>query len=136
MKDKIGILVGIGIAAAVLVTVLFYLLNAGNLELNEFFSIGIAVILVVSALYLLWDRIKNIKRGLPTQDERLRIINYKACSYGFIASIWSAVGAPLLFGILFDSELEGHYVTAIVVLCGGLTFMLSYLYLAWTGNSE
>ena len=134
MKDKIGIVLGIGIAAAVLVTLYFFVRNAGNLELNEIFPIGIVVILVASAVYLLWDRIKNIKKGLPAQDERLKLTNYKACSYGFIASIWSAVGAPLISGIFFDYELEGHYVTAIVVLCGGLTFIISYLYLAWKGK--
>ena len=134
MKDKIGIVVGIGIAAAVIVTLYFFVQNIGNLELNEIFPIGIVLILVVSVIYILWDRIKNIKKGLPAQDERLKIINYKACSYGFIAAIWSAVGSPLVSGILFDHELEGHYVTAVVVLCGGLTFMVSYLYLAWKGD--
>ncbi len=134
MKDKIGIVVGIGIAATVLVTLYFFVRNAGNLELNEIMPIGIVLILVASAMYILWDRIKNVKRGLPAQDERLKLTNYKACSYGFIASIWSAVGAPLISGIFFDYELPGNYVTAVVVLCGGLAFMTSYLYLAWKGN--
>jgi len=134
MKDKIGIVVGIGIAAAVLVTLYFFVRNAGNLELNEIMPIGIILILVASAMYILWDRIKNVKKGLPAQDERLKLTNYKACSYGFIASIWSAVGAPLISGIFFDYELPGNYVTAVVVLCGGLAFIISYLYLAWKGN--
>jgi len=134
MKDIKEILVGIGIAVAVIVTLSFFVLNAGNIELDEIISIGIVLILVVSALYILWDRIKNVKRGLPAEDERLKLTNYKACSYGFIASIWSAVGAPLLSGILFDYEMPGHYVTAAVVLCGGLTFMVSFFYLAWKGE--
>jgi hypothetical protein len=134
MKDIKGILIGIGIAAAVIVTLSFYLLNAGDIELEEIISIGIVLILVASAMYILWDRVKNIKKGLPAQDERLKLTNYKACSYGFIATIWSAVGGPLLSEILFDYEMPGHYVTAVVVLCGGLTFMIFYLYLAWKGN--
>ena len=134
MKDKIGIILGIGIALAVIVTLYFYVRNAGNLGLNDILQIGIVLILVVSAMYILWDRIKNIKKGLPAQDERLKITNYKACYYGFIASIWSAVGAPLISGILFDYELSGHLVTAIVVLCGGVAFMASYFYLARRGS--
>ena len=134
MKDKIGISVGIGIAALIIVTIYFYIANAGNLELEEILPIGIVFILVASTIYILWDRIKNIKKGLPAQDERLKITNYKACYYGFIASIWSAVGAPMVSKILFDYELPGNYVTAAVVLCGGLAFMISYLYLAWKGN--
>ena len=134
MKDKLGIVVGIGIAAFVLVTLVFFVLNAGEIDLSEIVSIGIALILVGSASYLLWDRMKNVRKGFPAQDERLKLTNYKACYYGFIASIWSAVGAPLLSGILFDYELPGYYVTAVVVLCGGLTFMISFLYLAWKGK--
>jgi hypothetical protein len=134
MKYKLEIVLGIGIAALVLVTLGFYILNAGDIDLSEFFPILIAIILVVSSMYILWDRIKNMREGFPAHDERLKLTNYKASSYGFIASIWSAVGAPLLSGILFDYELPGHYVTAIVVLCGGLTFMISYFYLALKGK--
>ena len=134
MKDKLGVIAGIGIAAAVIVTLYFYIINAGNLELNEILPIIIVLILVISTMYILWDRIKNIRKGLPAQDERLKLTNYKACSYGFIASIWSAVGAPLISEIFFDYELPGNYVTAIVVLCGGLAFMISFIYLAWKGN--
>ncbi len=134
MKDKIGILIGIGIAALVIATIFFYVLNAGALEFSEILPIVIVFILVTSTLYILWDRIKNVKKGLPAQDERLKITNYKACYYGFIASIWSAVGAPLISGILFDHELSGHHVTAVVVLCGGIAFMISYIYLAWKGD--
>jgi len=134
MKDKIGIMLGIGIAAAAIVTIFFFVLNAGNLELDEIMPIGIVLILVVSAMYILWDRIKNVKKGLPAQDERLKLISYRAGNYGFIAAIWGAVFAPLVIEILFDYELPGHLVTAAVVLCGGLAFMISYLYLAWKGN--
>ena len=134
MKDKIGISVGIGIAALVIVTMLFYILNAGEIDLREILSIIIVFILVFSAAYILWDRIKNIKKGLPAQDERLKITNYKACSYGFVASIWTAVGAPLISEIFFDYELPGNYVTAAVVLIGGLAFMISFFILSRKGN--
>jgi 4-hydroxybenzoate polyprenyltransferase len=134
MKDKKGILIGIGIAAAVLVTLFFFVLNAGNLELNEISLIGIVLILVAFAMYILWDRIKNVKKGLPAQDERLKLTNYKAGYYGFIAAIWSAVFAPLSFEILFDYELPGHLVTAVVVLVSGFVFAASYLYMYWKGK--
>ncbi len=134
MKDKIGILIGIGIAAAVLVTLSFFVLNAGNLELNEISLIGIVLILVVFAIYILWDRIKNIKKGLPAKDERLILTNYKAGYYAFIAAIWSAVFGPLFFEILFDYELPGSRVTAVVVLVSGFVFAASYLYMYWKGR--
>ena len=134
MKDKIGIVLGIGIAAAVIATLSLYVLNAGNIELKEISLIGIALILVVSAMYILWDRIKNVKKGLPAKDERLILTNYKAGYYGFIAAIWSAVFGPLAIDILFDYELPGHLVTAVVVLVSGFVFAASYLYMYWKGK--
>jgi hypothetical protein len=134
MKDKLGIILGLGIAVAAFTTFYFYIKSAGNITFDEIILIIIVLILVVSAMYILLDRIKNINKGLPAQDERLKITNYKACYYGFIASIWSAVGAPLISGIFFDYELPGNYVTAVVVLCGGLAFMISFFILSWKGN--
>ncbi len=134
MKDKKGILIGIGIAAAVLVTLSFYLLNAGNIELNEISLIGIVLIVVALAIYMLWDKIKNIRKGLPAKDERLILTNYKAGLYGFIAAIMSATFGPIIIEILFDYELPGHLVTAVVVLFSGFVFVASYLYMYWKGK--
>jgi len=134
MKDKIGISLGIGIAIVVMVTLSLFAMNAGAIDVNEIVLLGIVLILVFSALYILWDRIKNVQRGLPAKDERVTVTSYKAGYYGFIAAIWSAVGGPLLSDILFGHELEGHYVTAIVVLFSGLVFIASYLYLTQTGD--
>jgi len=134
MKDKIGILICIGIAAAVLVTLSFYVLNAGKIDLDEIMLIGIVLILVAFAMYIVWDRIKNVRKGLPVQDERLKLTSYKAGYYGFIAAIWSAVFAPLAIDILFDIELPGHLVTAVVVLVSGFVFAASYLYMYWKGK--
>ena len=136
MKDKIGIVVGIGIAAAVLVTLYFFVQNVGNLGLNEILLIVIVLILVASAMYVLWDRIKNIRKGLPAKDERLILTNYKAGYYAFIAAMWSAVLGPVFFEILFDYELPGSRVTAVVVLVSGFVFVASYLYLVRKGDAK
>lgn len=136
MKDKIGVVVGIGIAAMALATLSLYVISAGNIELNEIILIGIVLILITSAMYILWDRIKNVKKGLPAKDERLILTNYKAGYYAFIAAMWSAVFGPLFFEILFDYELPGSRVTAVVVLVSGFVFIASYLYLSRKGDAK
>ncbi len=136
MKDKLGIVLGIGIVFAVLGTMAFFVKSAGNIELSEISSIGIALILVAVAVFVLWDRLKNINKGLPATDERLVQVSYKAGHYGFIAAIWSAVGSNLLAEIIWGIELEGHHVTAVVVLVSGFIFVASYLYLARKGDEK
>lgn len=127
MNHKLEILVGIGIAVCAVITLAFWLLNAGDINLGEISISLVAILLVVFASYILYDRIKNMKQGLPSKDERLILINYKAGFYGFIAAIWSAVGSNMTSIILFDKELRGGLVVAAVVIISGVVFALSYL---------
>jgi hypothetical protein len=136
MKDKIGIVVGIGIAVLVLAALVLYVISAGNIELSEITSMSIVLILVSSATFILWDRLKNIRKGLPAKDERLVQVDHRAGYYGFIAAMWSAVGSNVIAGIIWDIELEGEHVSAVVVLVSGLVFVASYLYLSRKGDAK
>ncbi len=136
MKDKLGIVTGTGIAVLVLMTLALFVKYAGNIELSEIPPIGIALILVAFATFVLWDRLKNINKGLPATDERLVQVSYKAGHYGFIAAIWSAVGSNLLAEIIWGIELEGHHVAAVVVLVSAFVFVASYLYLTRKGDAK
>ena len=134
MKDKKEIIVATVLVAMVLLTLFFYLWGTGEIKVNEIIMVGIVLVLVGLAMYIIWDRIKNVQKGLPAKDERSTNIAYKAGYYAFIAAIWSAVFTPIFFDISSRYELTGGDVTAIVVLVSGFVFVLSYLYLYRKGN--
>ena len=134
MKDLKGIVLSILIGAAVLLTLFFYLRGTGEIELNEIILVGIVLILVGLAMYIIWDKIRNVQKGLPAKDERVISINYKAGYYGFIAAIWSAVLIPTMIDIIFGYELDAGDISAIVVLVSGFVFVVSYLYLYQKGK--
>jgi len=134
VKDKIVIALGLVIAVLVIVSLAAYLMFVGTIGYAELADAAIVTVLAAFSIYILWDRARNVSRGLPAKDERLDRINYKAGYYGFIAAIWSAVGGPLLADVLFNRELEGHLVTSVVVIVSGFVFAISYLYLARKGN--
>lgn len=134
MKEKMTIVVGAGIAVLVIFTFGFYLLAKETIEVFDIVTILIVLILVTTSIYLIWDRLKNIRAGLPAQDERLKLAGYRAGYYAFIAAIWSAVGSNLGYVMLFDQELRGGLVTASVVLVSGIVFMISYIYFSRKGN--
>jgi hypothetical protein len=134
MKDKIGIIFGLLVTILVLLSLAVYVMNIGRIEVTDLGPFAIVIILIATATYVIWDRARNIRKGLPAKDERLINISYKAGYYAFIAAIWSAVGAPLISDIFLGFEPEGHHITAIVVLVSGLVFIVSYLYLAWKGK--
>ncbi len=134
MKGKKEIIVAAVVVALVLVTLFIYLLGTGQIELNQIGLAGIVIVLVGLAMYVIWDQIRNVQKGLPKKDERTISISHKAGYYGFIAAIWSAVFAPLFFDVSSGYELKGNDVTAIVVLVSGFVFVVSYIYLYWKGK--
>jgi multisubunit Na+/H+ antiporter MnhB subunit len=134
MKGKKEIIVSTIVVAGVLLTLFFYLMGTGEIELNQIVLVGIAIVLVGLAMYIIWDKIRNVQKGLPGKDERTISMSHKAGYYGFIAAIWSAVFTPLFFDVSSGYELKGEDVTAIVVLVSGFVFVVSYLYLYWKGK--
>lgn len=118
----------------VVITMAAYFAAAGTIEIQEASIFVIIAIIVIFATYILYDISKNTKQGLPAGDERTKNLGYKAGYYGFIAAIWSSVFGPSIANILFDYEMPGDYVSAIVVLAGGLTFALSYIILNRKGR--
>ena len=134
MKGKKEIIVATVVVAMVLLTLFFYLMGTGEIEFNQIVLVGIALILVGLAMYVIWDKIRNVQKGLPGKDERTISISNKAGYYAFIAAIWSAVFAPLFFDVSSGYELKGGDVTAIVVLVSGFVFVISYLYLYQKGK--
>ena len=134
MKGKKEIIVATVVVAGVLLTLFFYLMGTGEIEFNQLVLVGIAIVLVGLAMYIIWDKIRNVQKGLPGKDERTVSMSHKAGYYGFIAAIWSAVFTPLFFDVSSGYELKGGDVTAIVVLVSGFVFIVSYLYLYWKGK--
>jgi len=134
MKEKLSIVLGIGVTSLVVFTFAFYILANPSIELFDIISIPIILIIVLTSSYIIYDKMKNIKAGLPTQDERLKNAAYKAGYYGFISAIWSAVASNMLSIIILDKELRGGLVVAAVVLISGIVFMASYFYLSRKGN--
>ena len=140
MKEKFTVLLGIGVITLVIFTFGFYMINNSAIDLFYIISIPVILIIVITSSYLVYDKYKNIKAGLPTDDERLKQSGYKAGYYGFIAAIWSAVGYNMGHIILLDQEPRGGLVVAAVVLVSGIVFMLSYFYLSrkgeWNENKD
>jgi hypothetical protein len=134
VKEKISIALGFLVVALVLISLTAYLAFAGTIWYGEIAAFALVIVIVAFATYVIWDRARCASKGLPAADERLKVVNYKAGYYGFIAAIWSAVFAPMLTDILFGQELEGHLVTAIVVVVSGFVFAATYLYLSRKGN--
>ncbi|MBU0530829.1 MAG: DUF2178 domain-containing protein [Nanoarchaeota archaeon] len=138
MKDKIGALLGVVIAVAAIVTMGFYAMGAAPLDVSEYLLIGIVLVLILGAAYIISKKVKSVKSGLPAEDELSKLINYKAGYYAFIVAIWSSIGVGWANEILVEdygfAGLLPRHVGVVILLITGLAFVISYLLLSRRGS--
>ena len=140
MKDKFGVVIGAGVAAAVIVGIVFYVLATSSFELSELLMVIIPIILVIGAIFVLWDRIKSIRAGLPTEDERAKKLHWKAGAYTYYVTIWIALGT-MWYNILVAeklglSELDAGQVVATTLLLSAVFYFVFNFYFMGKGDVE
>jgi hypothetical protein len=59
MKDKLGLILGVGIALAALMGLLFFLKNGGRFELIEYIYVLLVLLIVAGTSIILWKRTKD-----------------------------------------------------------------------------
>ena len=138
MRDKYGLILGIGIAIAALIGVLFFLKNSGELAVIEYIYLLLVLLIVVGTSIILLKKAKDIKVGLPAWDELTEKTTWKAGYYTYLFSVWVAVIllwynilVPERFGIY---ELTVEQVIGILVLLPGVFFIGLALYLNNKGD--
>jgi len=136
MKEKTTALTSIGIIVAVVVTLAFY--AEGVADIGSYLMIFIMLVILLAAAWLVRDRLKNMRKGLPAKDERQEKINYRAGYYSWLVAIWSAVGT-MWVSIFLEEEfgfppMGANHVVAAVVLASGLCFFAAYFLLGRKGD--
>jgi uncharacterized membrane protein len=63
MKDKLGLILGVGIALAALMGLLFFLKNGGRFELIEYIYVLLVLLIVAGTSIILWKRTKDDRPG-------------------------------------------------------------------------
>ena len=132
MKDKLVLVLGIGIALAALAGSLLFLKNSGKLEVIEYIYLLLVLLLLAGTSIILWKKVKDIKVGLPVGDELTKKTTWKTGYFSYLFSIWVAVSllwynilVPERFGV---AELTVEQVIGILVLLPGVFFIGLALY--------
>ncbi len=135
MKKKEGmgfVAIGLGVSILVVVGLVFYLANAGNIDIGETVMMIFVAALVIGATIIVLKKMGNIKKGLPSTDELAQKNNWKAAGYSYFATIWIAVAMLWIDGPIGDmfgiEELTVVHVVAAVVLLSGMVYIGSWFY--------
>jgi len=140
MKEKLSILAGAGVTVLMIVLIGFFLLGSESMDISDWLLIIIPIILIVGVIVVLWDRIKNLKAGLPNADERAKKLHWKAGAYSYYATIWISVGA-LWYNTVFVDEfgfpaLKTSQIIAVIVLLSALCWFALQFYFTRQGDIE
>ena len=137
MKEIKNIIIMTLVGISVLITVLFYFLGSTTLNLGEIFLIIIPIFLVIGTMILIWDKIKNLRAGLPSEDERAKKLNWKAGAYTYFATIWISVGI-MWYNIFAENSnfqpLNAGQVIAAIILLSAICFFVFNFYFMRKGD--
>ncbi len=95
MNEKITLITKLGLVAAVLVTVYFWMAGSA-LEVADYAIIGTILVIAGIATFMIWKRSSDIKKGFVAEDELSKKAAHKAGYYAYLSTIWLTVG--LLWG--------------------------------------
>ncbi|MBU0496962.1 MAG: hypothetical protein KKG04_03295 [Candidatus Thermoplasmatota archaeon] len=100
MKEKIQIVVMGLVGVSVFLGVILYFLGSTDFAFSDLFLIIVPILLFFGTTFLVWDKIKNIRVGLPSEDERVKKLHWKAGAYAYYSTILIEVGS-MWYNILF-----------------------------------
>ena len=139
MKEIKNIIIMTLVGILVLFGVIFYILGSLNLDLGDLILIVIPIFLVIGVMVVIWDKIKNLRAGLLSEDERAKKLNWKAGAYSYFSTIWIAVGI-MWYNIFAENLnlyiLNVNQVIAAIILLSELCFFIFNFYFMRKGDVE
>lgn len=103
-KTKFRLFVGI-LAAVIIVGVLFVVGSALVADTDNLWIASPAVVLVaiaIAATLVARKRLKEMKSGIPSEDERLTALKMRAGYLSFFASMYLCLALGWIFGVLLE----------------------------------
>ena len=137
MKEKSNLILISILGIFVLFGIILYILFSANFNLGDLILIILPLFIIVGVSIIIFDKIKNLRAGLPSEDERARKLNWKAGAYSYFATIWMSVGI-LWYNILAENTnfpiLNAGQVIAAIILLSGICFFIFTFYFMRKGD--
>jgi len=134
-KDKFRIILIIIVTCLVLGTSLLYfagIIQKDKINIGSLIAFVIPLIVVLFMVFFIRNRYKDIKEGMPLEDERSRKVTTKAAAMTFYISLYW-----LLFISFFEKsfaqmaaveKLDAGQTTGIAIAGMAITFFAAWLY--------
>lgn len=121
MNEMTRVRLMMAMSAVVLFTAGIFVMQAEDFDLWSVILLVTVVAIALVALVLVARTLRELKSGLPMQDERSRALDARAGYYAFYLSIYTTLGLALVFPVLEDRDivLSNSVLLFIVVMIMG-----------------
>ena len=137
MKNKIKIVLSFLVSALVILGLFIYLANATGLSTVDYGGILLILLLVGGATAIMLNKTKDVKAGLPMEDELSKKMGWKAGYYTYLTTLWIVVGLIWYDGLSARwgmPDLSTEELLGAVVLLSGVVFIGLYFYFSRRGD--
>jgi hypothetical protein len=139
-NDMTKVIAGVSASVLALAGVAVFLLSSEKVRIFDFLLVATVLLLVLGAMVIFWKRNRDIKAGLPVEDELLLNVSNKAGSYAYFAFI--AIAMVLFYYNYLAMTRPGlpqltvENTIGTLILLSGVAYMVFYFYLNRKGNVE
>lgn len=133
-KDKIRLVTIIVVSLSLLITVFFYAIMATNAkEKNpgDLIPILIPLIVIVFMAFFILRRYRDIKEGMPLEDERSKKVITQAAANAFYFSLYWLLAISWLEPFFANTLFDAQKLDASQTVGGGIAGMAIFFFVFW-----
>jgi len=125
------IVVTFGVVALVIIATVLWLTNVDTaFKPVDMLEVGVIILVVGFALFLLYKRLTSAKRGEPAEDELSKKVMQKTAAFSYYISIY----LWLALGFFSDRlKLENHTIIGIGIMGMAVSFAICWVIINFTG---
>jgi len=134
-KDKTRlILIAVLTASVVVSMILFYtqLIRNGNISTGNYLEFSIVTLVVIFMVFFIIRRFRDVKQGMPLEDERSKLVMLKATSISFFITLYWLLAIGMFEERLAEfigvETLEASQATGAGIGGMAIAFVVSWLY--------
>ena len=138
MNELTRIRLMMAVAAVVLIMAAAFVIQSEGINLWSMIMLVTMVAIALVALALVIRALRELRSGLPLQDERSKALDSRAGYYAFYLSMYTTLGLALVFPLLEDRDivLSNSVVLFIVVMMMGTIHIAFSTYLKSRGRGS
>ena len=102
-----------------------------EINLGSLLALSIPLIVIVFMIFFILRRYKDVRRGMPLEDERSKKVITKAAAQSFYVSLYWLLAISWFESFFADKLFGGQHLDASQTVGGGIAGMAVFFFISW-----